>query len=86
MAIVGHVGTLLDLGRRYVPEVLEALEPIEHASGTVEEQLLCDAVYESMPYASLARELLERGNHFGVLPLPEARWRECGTNIELLAS
>ena len=86
VAIVGHVGTLLALGRRYVPEVLEALEPIEHASGSVEERLLCDAVYESMPYASLARELLERGNHFGVLPLPEARWRECGTNIELLAS
>lgn len=86
VAIVGHVGTLLDLGRRYVPEVLESLEPIEHASGSVEERLLCDAVYESMPYASLARELLERGNHFGVLPLPEARWRECGTNIELLAS
>jgi mannose-1-phosphate guanylyltransferase len=86
VAIVGHVGTLLDLGRRYVPEVLEALEPIEHASGSVEERLLCDAVYESMPYASLARELLERGDHFGVLPLPEARWRECGTDIELLAS
>ncbi len=86
VAIVGHVGTLLDLGRRYVPEVLEALEPIEHASGSVEERLLCDAVYESMPYASLARELLERGNHFGVLPLPEARWREFGTDIELLAS
>lgn len=86
VAIIGHVGTLLDLGRRYVPEVLEALEPIEQASGSVEERLLCDAVYESMPYASLARELLERGDHFGVLPLPEARWRECDTHIALLAS
>jgi mannose-1-phosphate guanylyltransferase len=86
VAIVGHISTLLDLGRHYVPEVLEALEPIEHASGSVEERLLCDAVYESIPYASLARELLERGDHFGVLPLPEARWREYGTDLELLAS
>ncbi|MEX2146685.1 MAG: hypothetical protein WED01_06685 [Candidatus Rokuibacteriota bacterium] len=86
VAIVGHVGTLLALGRRYLPDVLEALEPIEHASGGVEERLLCDAVYESIPYASLARELLERSAHFGVLPLPDARWRECGTDIERLAS
>jgi mannose-1-phosphate guanylyltransferase len=86
VAIVGHIGTLLDLGRRYVPEVLEALEPIEHASGSVEERLLCDAVYESIPYASLAREVLERGENFGVLSLPEARWREYGTDLELLAS
>lgn len=86
VAIVGHISTLLDLGRHYVPEVLEALEPIEHASGSVEERLLCDAVYESIPYASLAREVLERGDHFGVLPLPEARWREYGTDLELLAS
>ena len=86
VAVVAHVGTLLDLGRRHVPDVLEALEPIEHASGSVEERLLCDAIYESIPYASLARELLERGDHFGVLPLPEARWREYGTDVELLAS
>lgn len=86
VAIVGHIGTLLDLGRRYVPEVLEALEPIEHAYGRVEELLLCEAVYESIPYASLARELLERGDHFGVLPLPEARWCEYRTDVELLAS
>jgi mannose-1-phosphate guanylyltransferase len=87
VAMVANARTLLDLGRRYLPEVLEALEPLEEAPGATEERLLCEAVYEWMPYASLARELLERGDHFAVLPLPEVRWHECApTTLELLAS
>jgi hypothetical protein len=55
-----------------VPEVLETLEPLEAVAEAPEAGLLCEAVYECMPYASLSRELLERGRDVAVLPIPDA--------------
>lgn len=83
LAIVGRVQTLLALGERHLPEVLETLEPLEPALGGPEEGLLCEAVYECMPHASISRELLERGDPLAVLPVPEALVTERG---DLLAS
>jgi hypothetical protein len=67
---------LLELGRRYLPDVLETLEPLESAFGMPEEDLLCEAVYEGMPSASISRDLLERGGDFAVLPIPDVVWRD----------
>lgn len=85
-AVVGKARTLLMLGRRYVPDVLETLEPLDGDLDAPEERLLCEAVYECMPYASVARELLERGDHCAVLPVPGALWRGCAPARGLLAS
>jgi mannose-1-phosphate guanylyltransferase len=71
-AIVARARTLIAMGRRWVPEVLETLEPLEAVADAPEAGLLCDAIYECMPYASLSRELLERGRDVAVLPVPEA--------------
>jgi mannose-1-phosphate guanylyltransferase len=71
-AIVARARTLIALGRRWVPEVLETLEPLEAVADAPEAGLLCEAIYECMPYASLSRELLERGRDVVVLPVPEA--------------
>lgn len=71
-AIVGRARTLIALGRRWVPEVLETLEPLEAVADAPEAGLLAEAVYECMPYASLSRELLERGRDVAVLPVPDA--------------
>ena len=71
-AIVARARTLIAMGRRWVPEVLETLEPLEAVADAPEAGLLCEAVYECMPYASLTRELLERGRDVTVLPVPEA--------------
>jgi mannose-1-phosphate guanylyltransferase len=71
-AIVARARTLIALGRRWVPDVLETLEPLEAVAEAPEAGLLCEAVYECMPYASLSRELLERGRDVAVLPVPEA--------------
>jgi mannose-1-phosphate guanylyltransferase len=71
-AIVARASTLIALGRRSVPEVLETLEPLEAVAGAPEARLLAEAVYECMPYASLSRELLERGRGVAVLPPPDA--------------
>jgi mannose-1-phosphate guanylyltransferase len=83
LALVGRVQTLLALGERHLPEVLETLEPLEPALGRPEEGLLCEAVYECMPHASISRELLERGDPLAVVQVPEAIVTERG---DLLAS
>jgi mannose-1-phosphate guanylyltransferase len=83
LALVGRVQTLLALGERHLPEVLETLEPLEPALGGPEEGLLCEAVYECMPHASISRELLERGDPLAVVQVPEAIVTERG---DLLAS
>jgi mannose-1-phosphate guanylyltransferase len=71
-AIVARAHTLLALGRRWVPDVLETLEPLEAVADAPEAGLLAEAVYECMPYASLSRELLQRARNVTVLPMPEA--------------
>ena len=73
LVFVGRAGTLRALAARAVPEVLEALEPLEDAFDTAEESLLCEAVYECMPQAGLRG--LERAPELAVLPLPDVVWR-----------
>jgi mannose-1-phosphate guanylyltransferase len=73
LVFVGRAGTLRALAARAVPEVLEALEPLEEAFDTAEESLLCEAVYECMPQAGLRG--LERAPELAVLPLPDVVWR-----------
>jgi mannose-1-phosphate guanylyltransferase len=81
---VGRAGTLRALAARAVPEVLEALEPLEDAFDTAEESLLCEAVYECMPHADLGG--LERAPELAVLPLPDVIWRSPEREALLLAS
>jgi mannose-1-phosphate guanylyltransferase len=68
--VVARIRTLIELGQRHLPEVLETLEPLQSAFGRPEEPLLCDALYECMPRASVWRALLRCGE-FAVLPIPE---------------
>ena len=70
-ALAARARTLVALGRRYLPEVLETLEPLEDVADAAEATLLCEAVYECMPYASLSREFLERVPDLAVLPVPD---------------
>lgn len=68
--VVAVAETLLALGRRRLPDVLETLEPLATSSGGPEEHLLCEAVYEGMPYADLSHALFVADEPFGVLPVP----------------
>jgi mannose-1-phosphate guanylyltransferase len=72
IAVVVSARTLLALGRRHLPDVLECLEPLEDVVGDPEETLLCEAVWESMPRASLWGDLLARVDQLGVVALPDA--------------
>lgn len=85
-AIVVRARTLIAMGRRWVPEVLETLEPLEAVADAPEAGLLAEAVYECMPYASLSRELLERGRDVAVLPLPDTMAHSCHPDLVRLAS
>jgi mannose-1-phosphate guanylyltransferase len=85
--VVARAKTLVAVGRHYLPEVLETLEPLEDAFDAPEEPLLREALWECMPYASMTGEVLDRGCEFGVLPLPDVLWRESPSpDAELLAS
>jgi mannose-1-phosphate guanylyltransferase len=83
--LVAQARTLVMLGRRFIPDVLETLEPLEDVADTPEATILCEAVYECMPYASLSRELLERVPDVAVLPVPEA-FVDAGEAVAHLAS
>ena len=76
LVIIAKAKTLISLGRTYLPDVLETLEPLEDAFGGPEERLLCDAVYECMPVAGITGGLLERARQLAVLPIPGVVWRE----------
>jgi mannose-1-phosphate guanylyltransferase len=73
---VARAATLLALAERALPEVREALEPLEDAFDRPEESLLGEAVYECMPQVSLAP--LERAPDLAVLALPDVVWRTAG--------
>jgi mannose-1-phosphate guanylyltransferase len=82
LSVVTTARTLLALGRRHLPDVVECLEPLEHAVGRPEEALLCDAVWESMPRASLCRDLLTHVEALAVVSMPDAmtgEWRRPDT-------
>src|SRR5262249_54470128 len=70
---VARAGTLLSVAQRVLPEVLEALEPLEAAFGRPEDGLLCGAVYECMPRAGLGP--LETTPELAVLGLPDVVWQ-----------
>ena len=84
-ALAARARALVGLGRRYIPDVLETLEPLEDVADASEATLLCEAVYECMPYVSLSREFLERVPELAVLPVPDAL-REVGDAVAHLAS
>lgn len=85
--VAARAGTLVSLGRRYLPDVLETFEPLAGAFGAPEESLLCEAVYEGMPYASLAHALFVRARTSAVLPVPHVTtWREGAAPAQRLAS
>src|SRR5262249_15690306 len=71
-ALAARAGALVALGRRYIPDVLETLEPLEDVGDAAEATILSEAVYECMPYASLSREFLERLPDLALLPVPDA--------------
>jgi mannose-1-phosphate guanylyltransferase len=71
--VIAEAQALLALGRRRLPDVLESLEPLETVFGGPEEPLLCEAVYEGMPYADLSHALFAADEPVGVLPVQRAR-------------
>ena len=73
--VVARAETLLAIGRRRLPDVLEALEPLEAAFGRPEEPLLREAIYEAMPHADLSHALFAADEPLGVLAVPRTRTR-----------
>jgi mannose-1-phosphate guanylyltransferase len=87
LAVVMTARTVIALGRRHLPDVIECLEPLEDVIGDPEETLLCDAVWEAMPHASLSRDLLASVDQLGVIAIPDAMTGEwVRSSLHALAS
>jgi mannose-1-phosphate guanylyltransferase len=86
--VIAKARALIRLGQRYLPDVLETLEPLAGAFGAPEERLLCEAVYEQMPYATISHALFVRAQDVAVLPVAHVTmWSEVTTHeVETLAS
>jgi mannose-1-phosphate guanylyltransferase len=85
--VIVKARTLITLGTRYLPDVLETFEPLQTAFGTPEEPLLCEAVYEQMPYASITHALFARTGDVAVLPVAQIRmWLDPPYDTPALAS
>jgi hypothetical protein len=84
--VVARVGALIGLGRREVPDILETLEPLEEAFGGPEEALMSEAVYEQMPYATLAHALFARPQRIAVLPVDVRVRHDASPDVLALAS
>ena len=74
--MVAHAQTLIRLGREYLPDVLDALDPVAGTFDGPEESLLSEAVYEGMPYASVSHDLLARCENLAVLPVGDVMWSD----------
>jgi len=85
--LIAKARTLIALGARHLPDVLETFEPLGVAFGTPEESLLCEAVYEQMPYAALAHALFGHSAEAAVLPVAHVRmWVDAAAPVHALAS
>lgn len=85
--VVAKARTLVALGARHLPDVLEAFEPLAAAFGAPEEALLSEAVYEQMPYAAIAHALYVQTCEVAVLPVTNVRtWRDTATPVRAVAS
>jgi mannose-1-phosphate guanylyltransferase len=85
--VVTKARTLIALGYRHLPDVLEAFEPLSAAFGAPEEALLSEAVYEQMPYAAVAHALYVQTCEVAVLPVTNVRmWRDRATPAPAVAS
>lgn len=85
--VIAKARALITLGNRYLPDVLESFEPLGAAFATPEESLLCEAVYEQMPYASITHALFARTDDVAVLPVAQVRtWLDSPATAPALAS
>ena len=73
--VIADAHALLRLGRRRLPDVMEALERLDTAPGDTEEPLPSEAVYAGMPYADLSQVLNAADEAIGVLPVRRERAR-----------
>ena len=67
--VIADAQALLAVGRRRLPDVMEALERPDIVLGDAEEPVPSEAIYAGMPYADLSQALNAADEAIGVLPV-----------------
>jgi mannose-1-phosphate guanylyltransferase len=87
MVIVGPLRRLWAAGRRWLPDVLDRIEDVEHALGTRWEKEALERVYQEMPERNFSRDLLQpAAGELAVVTLSGIRWSDWGTADRIAAS
>ncbi|WP_454062075.1 sugar phosphate nucleotidyltransferase [Candidatus Nitrospira salsa] len=77
--MAANVTTLWRLGWKYMPEVMEPFQRLEHAIGTSRESSTLDEIYCDMPKRNFSSDLLARApESVGVIELKDVLWSDWG--------
>lgn len=70
---------LWELGRQYLPSVIDALEPVGRAIGTPREAAAIDEAYRAIPASNFSTGLLERAvSRMAAVELTDTHWSDWG--------
>ncbi len=84
---VAKVGTLLETGQQFLPDLTDRLARIAPFAGTEDEPWAAQQAYALAPTANFSRAILERGPPFlAVSRLPALTWSDWGTPERVLRS
>jgi mannose-1-phosphate guanylyltransferase len=78
---------LWELGRQYVPSVIEALEPVGRAIGTTREAAAIGEAYRAMPALNFSTGLLEQAvDRVAAVELTNTHWSDWGRPERIASS
>lgn len=79
MVMAAKVDTLWNLGRRCFPEVMRLFEVYGESVGSVQEDLVLEGIYQTMPSRNFFAHLLQEfSKHSAVMELPGVLWSDWG--------
>jgi mannose-1-phosphate guanylyltransferase len=85
LVIVARVETLWNLGRQYLPAVVERFETWRPLVGTPQEDTALEKMYADMPVQDFSRDLLEPSADFwGAFELRDLLWSDWGRPERIL--
>ena len=87
LVLAGKARTFWELGRRFLPEVIERLDIVRRFIGTPYEADVSREVYDGMPRANLSRDLLEKApERLAAVAMDEVGWSDWGRPERILES
>ncbi len=86
MVLAVKVGTLWEIGRACLPQMMERFDALLPALGTSQEASALVAAYDRIGPSNFSRDIVERmPQRVMVLPMPDIEWSDLGRPARILA-